>query len=300
MSLRHLRLFPPILPPDEPGPDIGRPGSRRRIVLVAAAFTTATEIAVLAGVAPYLELGGLSLSLSAVPGLALAVACGDRLFGRSSLRRVAAWFWILTTGLLLALLAVYQHQGELALFWSLTLAATGEELVYRLAVPAVLAVVLGYGGVGPTRARLAGLGLAGVWFVLLPGHQAQMDNPAGPLPFIAFAVLAAALVHRSGSVLPMAMGHAIVNLVTFLVWDDALPADARAVTLGAVLTLLALAYGIPRRLTTDPERGLVDVATGLTVDPEPQPATPDGAAARSGWRGRRPGPGQPRPVKFSQ
>ena len=93
-----------------------------------------------------------------------------------------------------------------------------------------------------------------------------MDTGAGPLPFIAFAVLAAALVHRSGSVLPMAMGHAIVNLVTFLVWDDALPADARAVTLGAVLTLLALAYGIPRRITLDAERGLVDIATGLPVD----------------------------------
>jgi hypothetical protein len=62
------------------------------------------------------------------------------------------------------------------------------------------------------------------------------------------------------------MGHAIVNLVTFLVWDDALPADARAVTLGAVLTLLALAYGIPRRITLDAERGLVDIATGLPVD----------------------------------
>ncbi len=42
MSLRHLRLFPPIVPPDEPGPDIGQPGSRRRIVLVAAAITTVT------------------------------------------------------------------------------------------------------------------------------------------------------------------------------------------------------------------------------------------------------------------
>ncbi|MBP7631477.1 MAG: hypothetical protein KA758_13565 [Acidimicrobiales bacterium] len=266
MSLRHLRLFPPIVPPDEPGPDIGQPGSRRRIVLVAAAITTVTEVFVLAGFSPHIEMGGVSLSLSIIPGLALAVACGDRLFGRSSLRRVAAWFWILATGVLVSLLAVYLYQDEFALFCALALAAMGEELVYRLAAPAVISVVLMYGGVGKTRARLAGLGLAGAWFVLLPGHQAQMDTGAGPLPFIAFAVLAAALVHRSGSVLPMAMGHAIVNLVTFLVWDDALPADARAVTLGAVLTLLALAYGIPRRITLDAERGLVDIATGLPVD----------------------------------
>ena len=267
MSLRHLRLFPPILPPDEPGPDIGHPGSRRRIVLVAAAVTTVTEIFVLAGVSPQIEMGGVSLTLSVIPALALAVACGDRLFGRSSLRRVAAWFWVLATGVLVSLLAVYVYQTELALFCALVLAAMTEELVYRLAAPAVISVILMYGGVGKARARLAGLGLAGAWFVLLPGHQAQMDSGAGPLPFIAFAILAAALVHRSGSVLPMAMGHAIVNLVTFLVWDDALPADARAVTLGAVLSLLALAYGIPRRITLDHERGLVDIATGLPVTP---------------------------------
>jgi hypothetical protein len=268
VSLRGLRLFPPILPPDEPGPDIGQPGSRRRIVLVAAAVTTITEVFVLAGLSPRIQMGGVALSLSIIPALALAVACGDRLFGRSSLRRVATWFWILATGVLAALLAVYLYQDEFALFCALALAAMGEELVYRLAAPAVFSILLMYGGVGKARARLAGLALSGAWFVLLPGHQAQMDTGAGPLPFIAFAVLAAALVHRSGSVLPMAMAHAIVNLVTFLVWDDALPADARAVTLGAVLTLLALAYGIPRRITLDPERGLVDIATGLPVDEE--------------------------------
>ncbi|MBK6855960.1 MAG: hypothetical protein IPG97_05210 [Microthrixaceae bacterium] len=274
MSLRHLRLFPPILPPDEPGPDIGEPGSRRRIVLVAATLTVITEVAVLVGVTPRLQVGDMAISLSIIPGLALAVACGDRLFGRSSLRRVAAWYWILTGGVLITLLALYALRSEVSHFWALTLAATGEELVYRLAAPAVFSVALMYGGVGKARARLAGLALAGTWFVLLPGHQDQMDGPGGVLPFIAFAVLAAALVHRSGSVLPMAMGHSIVNLATFLVWDEALPADARAVTLGAVLSLLALAYGIPRQLTFDSDRGLIDIGTisPFTVSPGDGPA----------------------------
>ncbi len=265
MSLRHLQLFPPILPPDEPGPDIGERGSRRRLVLVAALATTVTEVLVLTGVTPRIAMGGLQLSMSILPGLALAVACGDRLFGRSSLRRVAAWFWILAGALLTVLLAIYSLQGEFERFCALVLAAMSEELVYRLAAPAVFSVLLMFGGVAKGRARLAGLALAGAWFVLLPGHQSQMTAGAGPVPFMAFAVLAAALVYRSGSVLPMATGHAITNLVTFLVWDDALPADARTVAMGSVFTLLALAYGIPRRFTVDPDRGLIDIATGLPL-----------------------------------
>ena len=50
---------------------------------------------------------------------------------------------------------------------------------------------------------------------------------AGALPFIAFAALAAVIVHRSGSILPMAAGHAVSNLLTFLVWGDAVRSDAR-------------------------------------------------------------------------
>lgn len=281
MSLRHLQLFPPILPPDEPGPDIGEKGSRRRLVLVAATVTTVTEVLVLAGVTPRIAMGGLQISMSIVPGLALAVACGDRLFGRSSLRRVAAWFWIIAGALLVSLLSIYVLQSNLERFCALVLAAMGEELVYRLAAPAVFSVALMYGGVAKGRARIGGLALAGAWFVLLPGHQSQMSAGAGPLPFLAFAVLAAALVYRSGSVLPMATGHAIVNLITFLVWDEALPADARTVALGSVFTLLALAYGIPRRFTLDPDRGLIDIATGLPLT--------DAEADALGARDLRPG-----------
>ena len=73
MSLRHLRLFPPIVPPDEPGPDIGQPGSRRRIVLVAAAITTVTEVFVLAGKGTaYSEAGEVAVS----EGMAVLVPGG--------------------------------------------------------------------------------------------------------------------------------------------------------------------------------------------------------------------------------
>lgn len=265
MSLRHLRLFPPVLPPEQAGPDLGRPGSRRRLVLAAAALTVLTEIAVLLGITPSIEMGGLEVSMAIIPGLALGAACGDRLFGRSSLRRVAIGYWMGTLGLMAALLAVYAIDQRFDLFVGLVAAALSEELVYRLAAPAVIALLLKAAGLSNVRSRLAGLAIAGAWFVLLPGHHDQMLSGAGPLPFVAFAVFSAALVYRSGSILPMAMAHAIVNLITFLVWRDAIPADARAISVTAVLGMLTLAYGMPRRVTLDGHGGMVDTVTGLHV-----------------------------------
>jgi membrane protease YdiL (CAAX protease family) len=265
MTLRNLRLFPPLLPPEQPGPDLGAPGSRRRLVLIGAALTVVTEICFLTGVAPEIEMGGLDLSMAVIPALALGAACGDRLVGRSSLRRVATWYWLGTCGLLIALSAVYLFGEGFELFAALVVAALGEELIYRLAAPAVFAVLLKYGGLSNRRARLAGLAAAGAWFVLLPGHHDQMDSGAGPLPFVAYAIFSAALVYRSGSILPMAMAHAIVNLVTVLVWDEVLPADARAISATAVLGLLTLAYGMQRRVAKDAHGHLIDTITGLEV-----------------------------------
>ncbi len=265
MALRRLRLFPPLLPTDPFGVDIGEPGSRRRLVLAAAAVTVITEISGLVGITPAIGLGGLELSMALVPALALGAACGDRLFGRSSLRRVAASYWIGTMLLLTVLLAFYVVYETVQMFAALVLAALGEELVYRLAAPAVFAVILMFAGVEAKRARLAGLALAGTWFVLLPGHHSQMTSGAGPVPFVAFAILSAALVYRSGSVLPMAMAHAIVNLVTALVWSDVLPADARVVSATAVLGLLTLAYGMQRRVAEDGRGRMIDTVTGLAV-----------------------------------
>ena len=255
-----------IRPTDAALPDVGGHRSRRRLVLLAAAFTVVVEVLSIAGVLPPVKIGGLPLSLSLIPALGLGVACGDRLLGRSTLRRVAIGYWIVAGLALAGLAGLYIHYGHAALFIALAAAALGEELVYRLAIPAVVAVALIYAGVTPTRARIAGLALAGVWFVALPGHRDQMHSAAGAVPFIAFATLSAVLVYRSGSVLPMAASHAVVNMLTLLAWNDDLPTSARSMGFAAVLGLLVLAYGRPQRLTLDPERGMVDTSTGLKVE----------------------------------
>ena len=240
-------------------------GSRRRLVLLMAAFTTAVEIASITKAVPAIPFGSLDLPLSIIPALGLAVACGDRLLGRSTARRAAIGYWLAVSALLPTLAVVFARSGRIELFTSLVVASASEELVYRLAIPAVLAVVLRFAHVHPDRARIASLVLAGAWFVLLPGHREQMHSIASAIPFVAFAALAAVMVHRSGSVLPMAAGHAIINLLTVLVWSESVAADARGTGLACILGLLALAYGRPKRITVGDDGGLVDTRTGLTV-----------------------------------
>lgn len=264
MSVRYAFRIP-LLPPDVDPTGIAARGTRRWLILVMAGFATVVEALSVAGLVPDIRVGALDLSLSLIPALGLAVACGARLFGRSSFRRIAAGFWVVSGLSLVALAAAYHQTDRWPLFTGLVAAALGEELVYRLAVPAALAAVLQFGGVRSNHARVAGLTLAGLWFVLLPGHQDQVTSVASDLSFFAFAVLSAVLVYRSGSVLPMAASHAIVNLVTVLMWDRAVAADERGITIIVVLGLLVAAYGRPRRLTLDRDRGLIDTVTGLAV-----------------------------------
>jgi hypothetical protein len=245
---------------------VGAPaGSRRRLVLGAAAVTVAAAVAGQVGALPTIPLGGLELSFSLVPALALGVACGNRLLGRSTARHAAIGYWVAMAITLPTLAVIFARTGRLDLWVALVVAATQEELVYRLAAPAVFALVLRAMGMVPGRARVVGLVLAGIWFVLLPGHLEQMTGPTTVAPYLAFAALAAIIVHRSGSILPVAAGHAVANMVTILMWDETVASDQRGMWLACTLGLLLLAYGRPRRLTLDDQGGLVDTHTGQPV-----------------------------------
>ncbi len=238
---------------------------RRHLVLALAALTTVVEAASVLDLVGSVRVGALRLSAGILPATLLAAAAGTRLAGRSARRRYAIGYWVLVVALLTGLAGAFVQQGRFPLWISLMVAALGEELVYRLAVPTVVAALLRRIGVAPARARIAGLTLAGVWFVVLPGHVDQMDSAAKALPFVAFAALSAFVVHRSGSVLPMAAAHAVGNLFTVLIWNDTVAADVRSMLLSCVLGLLVLAYGRPRRLAMDPGPLLVDTWTGLEV-----------------------------------
>lgn len=256
-----------------PGADTAAPAgvnatvltTRRTLVLALSGLVALVELADVMGALPGIPVGGLTLSSSLVPSLALALVCGSRLLGRSTLRRAATGFWLVVAGVMPVLAFLYWREDRLEVFPALVLAALNEELVYRLAVPAVIAAALRLGKVRPGPARIAGLVGAGLWFCLLPGHLEQVTTPAGIVPYAAFAGLSAFIVYRSGSILPMALGHAISNLLTVLMWREAVPADARSIGLACVLGLLVLAYGRPSRITVGDDGGLIDIHTGLEV-----------------------------------
>lgn len=239
--------------------------SRRTLVLGLAGITMLVEILDIAGLMPAMPVGELNLSFSLLPSMALALACGSRLLGRSGIRRAAVGFWAIAGVLLVGLTILWFREDRPGMVPALVFAALNEELVYRLAIPAVIAAALRLGNVRPNAARIAGLAAAGFWFCLLPGHLDQITTPAGFLPYASFAALSAFIVYRSGSILPMAAGHAISNLFAFLVFGAAVTADARSFAMASVLCLLVLAYGRPRRLTVGDDGGLVDIQTGLAV-----------------------------------
>lgn len=251
--------------PQPPATRFERLSTRRTLVLALAGITTLTEIASFGGLIPTIPMGGLDLSASLIPALLLGLACGSRLLGRSTVRRAAIVFWVVAAVMIPVLAVLYWQTGRLELVPTLILAALDEELVYRLAIPAVIAAALRLGNVRPNAARIAGLVGAAIWFCLLPGHLEQMQGVAGFVPFAAFAGLSAFIVYRSGSILPMAIGHAISNLLAVLVFRNAMPADARSLGLATVLCLLVLAWGRPARLTVGDDGGLVDTQTGLAV-----------------------------------
>ncbi|MCU1350906.1 MAG: hypothetical protein JWM05_115 [Acidimicrobiales bacterium] len=240
--------------------------TRRALVLALAAITAAVEVASLLDITPLIRVGGLPLSTSIVPAAVLAVACGGRLFGRSRARRAAVSYWLAAALTLLALTIAYLRIHRGMAVPALVIAAFDEEIVYRLAIPAVLAAMFRAVRVPYRGARIAALVMAGLWFVALPGHRDQVTSPAALVPFIAFAGLSALLVYRSGSILPMAIGHAIANCLTILMWHDAVPPDARSAILASVLVLLVVAYGRPRHIAHGDDGGLMDVRTGLMVD----------------------------------
>lgn len=239
--------------------------NRRTLVLGLSGITMLVEILSLAHLLPQLWIGGLGLSFSLLPATALALACGSRLLGRSGVRRAAVWFWAIAGSLFAVLTALCIREGRAELVPALSAAAFDEELVYRLAIPAVIAAALRLGNVRPNAARIAGLLGAGIWFCVLPGHLDQVTSPAGFVPYLSFAALSAFVVYRSGSILPVAVAHAISNILTFLMFGAAVTADARGLGLASVLCLLVLAYGRPRRITVGDDGGLVDIQTGLAV-----------------------------------
>ena len=130
-----------------------------------------------------------------------------------------------------------------------SLAALGEELVYRLAVlilvGAACAALAGRNwrnaedwGVGPGIVALLAAGLV---FTLLPGHVAQMSDGLHALPFACLGVVLGYAVLRTGALFPAAVVHALLNLATIAALEGEVSSAVRSALAAAALVALVLA-----------------------------------------------------------
>ena len=149
----------------------------------------------------------------------------------------------------------------------------GEEIVYRLAIlvvaGAAFARIMGRdwrnaAHWGTTPGVLAML-TSGLVFTCLPGHVMQMSDTLHALPFVSFGIVMSYAVLRTGALLPAAIVHAFMNLVTIAALEGSVSRGLRgAFALVALLALIAgtiaagLRLGILRRVEFEAFHGAIE------------------------------------------
>jgi hypothetical protein len=211
------------------------------------------------------DVGSFTLSASAVPSVLLLVFLGAQGVGAARDRDRLVPFWIaMVAGLGLGA-TLFSRTGDLADVGALLVAAANEEVVYRFAVPVVAATGLIVLRVPPTVARVAGYLAAGTWWVLLPGHQQQVANAANLATYVAFAVISALVVARSRAIVPMAVAHSVLNIITIAHERGDITAGARSALSACLLFLLVGTFAWPgdlRRRAADAE----DLVSDTVID----------------------------------
>lgn len=251
-------------PSGRPAPSLVHTRTGRMLVLTLATVTMVVEMgSLLADVS--VRVGSFSLSASTVPSVLLLVFVGARSVGEARDRDRLVPFWIaMVAGLGLGA-SLFARTGDLVDVGALLVAATNEEMVYRFAVPVVAATGLMVLRVPPTAARVVGYVAAGTWWVLLPGHQAQMANAANLATYVAFAVISALVVARSRALVPMAVAHCVLNIITIAHVRGDITGGSRGALSACLLFLLVGTFAWPgdlRRRASDAE----DLVSDTVID----------------------------------
>ncbi len=253
-------------------------------VLAVAFVAVALDVASAWAEWPSWAIGSVLVSPALPVAAVLVLLVGwTRLGGARPL--FSAWREFLVGGSVTVLVAALAYAQSIA-GWrevgGVTLAAAGEEIVYRLAalllIGAACARVCGRDwrdtarwGTGPVVFAIVG---AAVVFSVLPGHVEQMTGAASVVPFASLAVLLGYAAMRSGSLLPGIVVHVLLDLVTLAYFADQISASARAAVAATALTALVLGLmvagrrlGLRRRLPSvidlrDPEPVALGPTTG--------------------------------------
>lgn len=220
------------------------PRAQRRMVLGLAGLTIVAEIAsLLVDAGP--NIGTIPMSLSLVPSLLVLLALGPRSNGRVVDAGRLVPFWLGVGGIYLFGWALWARDDQAFSVAGLAVAAVNEEVVYRFAVPLVLTTVLLLMRVPTSVARVTGYVVAGVWWVLLPGHRAQTDTVMMLLTFVVFAAVSAIVVARSRALLPMALAHGALNIITLAQLRGDIDPGLRGVLAACLVFLLVGTFAWP-------------------------------------------------------
>ncbi len=294
-------------PAPKPAPSLVHTRTGRLLVLTLATVTMVVEMtSLLVGVG--VEVGSLTLSASAVPSLLLLGFLGVHSLGRvRDVERLGPFWVAMAAGIGLGV-ALFSRTGDTIDIAALLLAAANEELVYRFAVPVVITTALMVLRVPMNPARVIGYVAAGTWWVLLPGHQQQVASLANLLTYIAFAAVSALVVARSRAILPMAVAHCVLNIVTLSALRGDISEASRGALSACLLFLLVGTFAWPgdvRRRAADREDLVSDTTIDLrdgqgpsapSLDGVPSldgASTPDGEAGSGGGVGGLGGVGRP-------
>ena len=206
---------------------------------------------------PTWAIGTVLVSPALPVGATLVVLVGWTRVGGSR-RSLAAWREYLVGGSLTVLVAALAYAPTIA-GWreveGVTLAAAGEEIVYRLAavllIGAACARTCGRDwrdtsrwGTGPVVIALVGAALV---FSLLPGHVEQMTGATSIVPFASLAVLLGYIALRTGSLLPGILVHVLLDVITLAYFAGELSAPERVSIAASALIALTLGFMVAGR-----------------------------------------------------
>ena len=234
-------------------------------------------------------LGRVPMSPALPLGLLLAAMLGLNRLGFDRTNRYVWREFLVGTGIVLmwAVASYAENTGGWTEAFGLVFAALGEELVYRLAViivvGALCARLLGRDwrnasewGIAP---GLIALVVGSLVFSALPGHIAQMSDALHALPFASLGLVLGYAVLRTGALVPAAIVHSLLNLMTLGVLAGNVSVTARNVISAFVLfgivaaTILAgLRLGILVRLAPAKGDAPEDADPPVMTAPVEQPA----------------------------
>ena len=222
-----------------------------------AYLAVAVELAGIVGLwHPLGTLGVVHIPASTVPAFLLLAVLGGRL-----LAGAGRWLpFLVWAGFVAAVPAWFFRDlfGGAAGVFGYVVAAVHEETVFRAAFPLVAWRLLHRAGARPGSSRVGAVVFSAAVFAVLPNHLRQADGVLELLPFFTFALFFGLLVQAPSFVLPAAVAHLSVNLLTVPVTHGFVSPTARTLAVGAILG----GYALTAVFASDPDPVAVPAPVG--------------------------------------